>query len=520
MIDSVALLPAYLAAGTAVLVLVTDLVAPGRYRPVIAAGALGVAATGAASAWVGAGPTRSTFCSAGAGCSYIADPVTALVGVVFASLTLAVLALSMPLLRSSAVPAGEYVFLLACSLTGAVVLGGARDLVTVVVAVETLTLPLYILVGLRRSVTASASAAVSFFLVSVVSAAVALLGAALLYAATGAIHLAALRSALGSAPADRAPLVSVGAVLLLGGLAFKVAAVPLHAWAPSTYDGAPLPVAAYLSTASKLGGVTALVLVLTGALAPVAVTGPALAVLAALTMTVGNLIALRQRRMVRLLAWSSIAQSGYILAPLAAPDGRGASLGYAVFYVLLEVVAFAAIISLRGAGDGGEIADYRGVARRSPWVAIAFTLALTGLAGLPPGLAGLFAKVTVVRALINGGVTWLAVVVVLNAVIGLTYYLRVVTTLFAPAPAPAAVPAPAPPLAPALAPAFAPGPAPRPDAADLGDSRTNSGAQISKIHAISWTVAVGLAVMVALAVVAGFAPELVLRAAQATLVVR
>lgn len=491
MIDSIALLPAYLAAGTAVLVLVTDLVIPGRPRPVAVVGAFGALATAGASVWVGAGPVRATFCSPGAGCSYVADSVTALVGVVFAALTLAALALSTPLLRSGAAPAGEYVFLLACSLTGAVVLGGARDLVTVVVAVETLTLPLYILVGLRRSVSPSASAAVTFFLVSVVATAVALLGAALLYAATGALHLAALRSSLGDVPAERAPLVTVGAVLLLGGLAFKVAAVPLHAWAPSTYDGAPLPVAAYLSTASKLGGVVALILVVTGALTPVSITGPALAVLAALTMTVGNLVALRQRRMVRLLAWSSIAQSGYILAPLAVPDGRGASLGYAVFYVVLEIVAFAAVIALRGAADGGEINDYRGVARRSPWVAVALTLALTGLAGLPPGLAGLFAKVTVVQVLVGGGATWLAVIVGVNAVIGLAYYLRVVTTLFAPAPLP-----------------------------DLGRLGANGGAQSSKIYEMPWVVGFGLAVVAALAVVAGFAPDLVLAAAGAGLVVR
>ena len=160
----------------------------------------------------------------------------------------------------------------------------------------------------------------TFFVVSVVSTAVTLLGAALLYAATGALHFdRADRRAGPSAGRTGAPLVTVGVVLVLVGLAFKVAAVPLHAWAPATYDGAPLPVAAYLSTASKLAGVVALLLVTVQAFRPwLYVAGPTLAVLAALTMTVGNLVALRQRRMVRLLAWSSIAQAGYILAPLGA----------------------------------------------------------------------------------------------------------------------------------------------------------------------------------------------------------
>jgi NADH-quinone oxidoreductase subunit N len=330
---------------------------------------------------------------------------------------------------------------------------------------------------------------VTFFIVSVVSTAVTLLGAALLYAATGAIHFAALTSALAGPVAGPArPLVTVGVVLVLVGLGFKVAAVPLHAWAPVTYDGAPLPVTAYLSTASKLAGVVAVLLVTVQAFGSRAdVAGVALAVLAALTMTVGNLVALRQRRMVRLLAWSSIAQAGYILAPLGAfalAGGRtaavvpvvvAATVGYTIFFVLLELAAFGAVIALRGDRDGGEITDYRGAGRRAPWVTGAFALALAGLAGLPPGLAGLFAKVTVVRALLTGGAAWLAVVVALNAVIGLAYYVRVIATLFAFAPADVAA-APARPRLPVA-------------------------------------VAVGLAVVTVAGLVVGVAPQLVLDAA-------
>jgi NADH-quinone oxidoreductase subunit N len=477
-VDQIALLPGYAAVLTAVAVFVTDLVVPGRRGPVLVVGALGCAATAAVAWRVGAaGRSRGTFCSP-AGCSYVADHTAAVIAVLFALLTLGVLALSATALRAGDIPPGEYCFLLACSLTGGVVLGAARDLITLIVAVETLTLPLYALVGLRRRSVASAEAAVTFFVVSVVSTAVTLLGAALLYAATGAVHFGRLAAAL----ADRGalvsvPLVTVGAVLVLVGLGFKVAAVPLHAWAPATYDGAPLPVAAYLSTASKLGGVVAIVLVTVGPLRPwLDVAGPALAVLAALTMTVGNLVALRQRRMVRLLAWSSVAQAGYILAPLGAfalAGGRAdvgvavaATVAYAAFYVLLELAAFGAVIALRGPGDGGELREYRGAARRSPWIAATFALALAGLAGLPPGLAGLFAKVTVVRSLLAGGAAWLAVLVALNAVVGLAYYVRVAATLYAPAEgrAPAAVP---------------------------------------------WSVAVAVGVLAAVALVVGFAPQLV-----------
>ncbi len=438
-VDHVALLPLYAAAGTAVLVLVMEL-ALGRRSAVLAAGLLGAAATVVAAL---AGGYRSTFCLPSA-CSWVGDPVAVLTAVVFAVLTLGVLALSAPMLRAGVAPAGEFCFLLACSMTGGVVVGYAGDLITLIVGLETLTLPLYVLVGLRRFApreritTQGAEAAVTFFVVSVVSTAVALLGAALVYAAAGVLHLGLL-----TFPEPLAPLVSVGSTLIVAGFAFKVAAVPLHAWAPATYDGAPLPVAAYLSTASKLGGVIALLAVVDGVL-PMSRTGPVLAVLAVLTMTVGNLVALRQSRTVRLLAWSSVAQAGYILAPLgvaAVASGRvagawstavTAAVAYAVFFVVLELAAFSAVVALRPPGaDGGTLAALRGAARRSPVAGAVLVLALAGLAGLPPGLAGLFAKVGVVRALIGGGAGWIAAFVALNTVIALAYYVRVAATLYA-----------------------------------------------------------------------------------------
>ncbi|MEU9827017.1 NADH-quinone oxidoreductase subunit N [Micromonospora chersina] len=477
-VDNVALLPAYLAAGTAVLVLLVDLLAA-RAAATVAVAALGAAGTALGAALVGAAGERRTFC-VGADCSWLWTGRAALVAVVIALLTLGVLALSGPLLRAGRTPVGEHCFLLACAMTGGVVLGAAGDLITLVVALETLTLPLYVLVGLRRGSLAGAEAAVTFFVVSVVATTITLLGAALLYAVTGSLHLDRLGAAFGTGreAVPDLPLTTVAVALVVAGLAFKVAAVPFHAWAPATYDGAPLPVAAYLSTASKLGGVVALLAVVQRAL-PAGVTGPVLALLAVLTMTVGNLVALRQRRTVRLLAWSSVAQAGYILAPLGAlalaggrsADARAgayaAAVAYTVFFVLLELAAFAAVVALRPAdGDGGTLADLRGAARRHPWVGGAFALALIGLAGLPPGLAGLFAKVTVVRALLAGHAGWLALVVALNAVIGLAYYLRLAATLYA-----------------------------APDAVAVRPART---------------VVVALGIATALAVMLGFAPQLVL----------
>ncbi|WP_432980422.1 NADH-quinone oxidoreductase subunit N [Dactylosporangium sp. CA-233914] len=496
-IDQVALVPAYVAAGTAVLALLVDLVVPGRRGPVMVATALGMAGVVGAAIGVGiGGGHRAAFCAGPDQCSLVLDPAAAIVAGVFAGLALGALALSVPLLRTGEVPVGEYCFLLACSLTGAVVLGGARDLITLIVALETLTLPLYLLVGLRRGATAGGSAAVTFFVVSVVSTAVALLGAALVFTATGGVHFADIAAgyahlsswdggpgtggALGASA--RGALLRAGVVLLLVGLGFKVAAVPAHAWAPATYDGAPLPVAAYLSTASKLGGVVAMLLVgVSAARTVLSTSGLTLAVLAVLSMTVGNLVALRQRRMVRLLAWSSVAQAGYLLAPLGAlvaadsvtPLLVAAVVGYTFFYVILEFAAFAAVVAVRGAADGGEIADYRGLARRRPWLTGVLVLALAGLAGLPPGLAGLFAKVAVVRSLLGGDATWLAVVVAVNAVIGLAYYVRVGATLFAP---------------------------------PSGD------VDVEHVR-VPWPVGASVAVAAVIAVLVGFGPELVMRAA-------
>lgn len=456
-IDHAALAPAYAVVAVAVLVLLVDLARPGLRGSLLGLAALGPVAAGVLALVVARDDPRGTFCTgggtlpgdidAGPSCSLVLDNASVAAIVVFCALTLVVLGLSAATVGGGDVPAGEYAFLLSCSLLGAVVLATSRDLLTLVVALETLTLPVYALVGLRRHSLRSAEAATTFFVVSVVSTAVTLLGAGLLYALTGAVHLDRLSLALGERDDLRdLPLTGVAVALVLVGLAFKVAVVPFHAWAPGTYDGAPVPVATYLSTASKLGGVVALLLVAVGALRPyLDIAGPLLAVVAALTMTVGNLVALRQRRMVRLLAWSSVAQAGYVIAPLgvfATAAGRSDEavqaavagvVAYLFFYVLINVGAFGAVIAARGAQDGGEIEDYRGLARRSPWLGAALVLALAGLAGLPPGLAGLFAKVTVVRALLDGSGGWLAVVVGINAVIGLAYYARIAALVYSPA---------------------------------------------------------------------------------------
>ncbi|MDI1460207.1 proton-conducting transporter membrane subunit [Catellatospora sp. KI3] len=454
------LTPLLAAAATALLALVSDLLAPGRWRVPYAVALLGTLVTLAAAVATPVSRAGSVFCAGTStggdaifpvDCAYVYDGRARLVAVVVVALTAAALLLWAPALRDGEAPVGEAVFLLAAAMTGGVALAGAGDLVTLIVALETLTVPLYVLVALHRRRQSDASAAsVTFFANSVVATAVSLLGAALLYLATGTVQLRGLTSVPEPVPGEWHPVALTGLVLVLVGLGFKVAAAPLHAWAPTTYDGAPVPVAAFLSTASKLGGVAAILIVVQGVLqngpsgpdrGMFIAAGVALAMLAALSMVLGTLGALRQRRTVRLLAWSSVAQAGFVLAPLGGLSGLAvlgpavglldAALAYAVFFVVLEVAAFAAVVALRpGEADGGSLDDLRGLGRRAPWRAAGFAFALIGLAGLPPVLAGLFAKITVLQALVGVDSYRLAMLVALVSVAGLAVYWRPVAALY------------------------------------------------------------------------------------------
>ncbi|MEV4246830.1 NADH-quinone oxidoreductase subunit N [Streptosporangium canum] len=405
--------------------------------------------------------------AASALCSFVVDDFT----LVFAGLALAagvvVVLLSMAELSAGDVPVGEWYFLLLCTLVGAVALPASRDLVMLVVALELVSLPVFALTALRRYDGRSSEAAVKLFLVSVVSTAVMLFGVSLLYGMTGTVYLDRLAQVLRGPIAepvaipgpdayastlqiayDLPPVLIVAVVLVIAGFGFKVAAVPFHAWAGDVYQGAPIPVAALLSVISKAAGFAGLILILVAALrGQIAVWAPLVAIIAALTMTVGNLLALRQRHAVRLLAWSSVAQSGYILAPLGVRDDEAvsASIAYLVFYAAMNLGAFAVVMLVSRRGARGGLDDYRGLAFRNPAAGLALAFFLICLAGLPPGLAGLFAKVVVFRELVDGGGAWLALVMAVNTVVGLYYYVAWAARIFTPVPvtegagAPAAV---------------------------------------------------------------------------------
>jgi NADH-quinone oxidoreductase subunit N len=312
------------------------------------------------------------------------------------------------------------------------------------ISLEIVSVPGFVIAGFRKADTRSTESAIKFFLIGVLSTAVMLFGMSIVYGMTGSIQLDVIARQLASPEFVRTPAMAAAVGLVVVGFAFKVSAVPFHFWAPDTYQGAPVPVTAFLSVASKAAGFTGLIVVCAVGLRPYAdVWGPILAVLAALTMTLGNLVAMQQRHMVRLLAYSSIGQAGYILVPLgitASAAGRkgdlldqgvAASIAYIAIYAVLNLGLFGCVIAVARRTPRNMIADYRGLVRTSPLLAGAIAFFMLGLAGAPPGLAGLWAKFYVFRAAINGKIAWLAVIMAVNTIIAAWYYLRIAFTVFA-----------------------------------------------------------------------------------------
>ena len=358
----------------------------------------------------------------------------------FCIIGLVILAISFHYFKSGQYYQGEYYFLMLSSLLGGLVMASARDLITIFIAIELISVPAFIMAGLRKGDAKSNEASLKFFLFGVLSTAVMLYGMSLIYGITGETQIDAIRRSIGSSDD---PIIVLAVFFVVVGFAFKISAVPFHFWAPDTYEGAPSPVAAFLSTASKIGGFVGLLVLMFRAFPQAADTWrPIFAVLAAATMTVGNLIALRQRHIIRLLAYSGIAQSGYVLVAFALIDpGSGATnreafesaLIYLAIYGVMDLGAFAAAVAFARKGGSYFIDDYAGLWQRSPVLAVMLTGFLVSLAGAPP-MAGTWAKIFVFRAAILANVYWLAIVMGINAVIAAWYYLAVVKRMFFDAP--------------------------------------------------------------------------------------
>jgi len=355
-------------------------------------------------------------------------------GIILMGTILIVLA-STVLHAENAMPPGEFQFLLGTAAAGGLVIVGAEDLITLIVGLELLTLPSIALVGLRQGDRRAIGSAWTFFLTSVLSTAITLMGIAMLYGLSGSLRYGELgwaeRPGAGAA-------FSIGLVLTLIGFLFKIGAVPFHAWVPDAYRGASPIVAAFLSSVSKAAVLGALLVLVYVGFPPESsgIWLPLVAVVAVVTMTAGNVGALRQNDGVAVLAWSSIAQAGFLLAPALAGDALpaiNAAAQYLAVYALANIVGFTALAVVSKVRGSTSFNDLAGLARTDPWVGVPLAFAVLVLAGFPPAVIGLVAKYVVFVPVVSGGWTWVAVVMAVNVMIGLAYYLRFVATLFAPA---------------------------------------------------------------------------------------
>jgi NADH-quinone oxidoreductase subunit N len=334
---------------------------------------------------------------------------------------------------------GEYYLMLLASTLGMVVMASSRDLIGIFVALELLSIPAYMLATWRKRDSKSNEAGLKYYLMGVFATAVMLYGMSLVFGVTGSTDLATISRVL--AEGDTRPVLTLAIVFVIVGFAFKVSAVPFHTWAPDTYEGAPTPITAFLSVSSKAAGFVAIVsLCLVGFFPLEEVWQPLFWVLAVASMFVGNFVALKQTNVVRMFAYSSVAQGGYMLAPLAVAgeslDARKESIGalviYLVVYGAMNLGAFGIILTVARKTRSGEIASFGGLFSYAPGLSVLMTVFLFALAGIPP-LGGWFAKFAVFRALANPGTASgyvLAVIVGVNSVIALFYYARIAQAMW------------------------------------------------------------------------------------------
>ncbi len=332
---------------------------------------------------------------------------------------------------------GEYHLMLLFSLLGMSLLASARELMLLVVAFELMSLPLYVLAAYDKTERAGTEAALKLFLVGATSIAITLYGLSLVYGATGTTMIPQIA---GHAAAGASPLLVVGLFATLAGMGFKIGAVPFHMWVPDTYQGAFTPFVGFLSVAPKAAGFAALIRLYSEGFAPLAERYAAvLFVLCALTLVVGNLLALPQDNVKRLLAYSGVAQIGYMLLGLVAHTGEGLGmLGfYVLTYVFTNIGAFAVVAAVGKATGSDDIGAYRGLARRNPALAFAMLLFLLSLGGIP-FVAGFWAKLGVFIAAWNAGHGALVLLGALFAVVGVFYYLRLARSIYLEDPEPGA----------------------------------------------------------------------------------
>jgi NADH-quinone oxidoreductase subunit N len=427
--DVISVLPEIVVTATASLVLLADAVVDRRrarfWLPLLTVlGLIGAIFTGPITV-----ASHTAF-----GGFVVIDTFTTFFRVLFCVLAIFATVVAPEYLERRAIPAAEFYATILFSTVGAMTIALAADLITVFLGLELMTIPIYVLAGIARRDRYSNEAALKYFLLGAFSSAMLLYGFAWLYGLAGTTTFAGIATAIAAGGlTNGATLVALALVTV--GLGFKAAVVPFHQWTPDAYDGAPTPATAFMSVAPKAAAFAAIIRVMIGGLGPLGLDwSTVFAILAALTMTAGNVVALVQGNVKRMLAYSSIAHTGYILAGVAAYQaGASASAGvlfYVFAYGIMNLGAFACLIYLDLSGTRGATLDeLNGFARRQPVGALAFFVFLISLTGIPPTI-GFWAKVFILQPVLDAGLVWLAVVIALNAVLAALYYLRVVVHMY------------------------------------------------------------------------------------------
>jgi NADH-quinone oxidoreductase subunit N len=430
--------PLIVAVLTAAAVLIVDLARPGRSTPVVATALIGLGLTALTTLAVGT-TTATAF-----GGSYTVDALTTFLDILFISVIVLTILVAPDYLQPRSLPVAEFAIVLIFAMTGAMLLAGSTDLLLLFLGLELMVLPGYLLAGYHKTDGYSTEGAIKYFLLGSFSSAIFLFGLAFVWGLTGTTLITGpdgIAAKLAAIVAGEAPLsagLAMGLAFMTTGVAFKIAAVPFHYWTPDAYQGSPTPVTGYLSVGPKIGAFALILRLFVEGLGPLAdIWLPVVIVLAAVTMTLGNLVALTQDNVKRMLAYSSIAHTGYMLMGLAAYgageiQGLEGLLFYTAAYAFMNLGAFAVIAALqKRAGVTSSLETFAGLGRREPLLAILMTLFLLSLVGIPP-TAGFFAKAYVILAAVKAGgpLTWLAVLAVLNAAAAAFYYLRVVVYMF------------------------------------------------------------------------------------------
>ena len=445
--DIVVIGPFIAAVVVALAVLVVDLIAPGRRGPALVAALGGLAIVAALTITTGmpiAGGDGTGRLTAFGG-AYVVDGLTTFLDLLFIAIVAFTIVFGPDYLEPRGLPVAEFAIVLLFAMTGAMLIAASADLLVLFIALELMVLPGYMLAGYHKTDGYSTEGAIKYFLLGSFSSAIFLFGLAFAWGATGTTSIDGVGAALATLASGGgavSPALILGLGFMTTGVAFKIAAVPFHYWTPDAYQGSPTPVTGYLSVGPKIGAFALILRLFVEALGPLRADWlQVIVLLAILTMTLGNLVALTQSNVKRMLAYSSIAHTGYMLVGLAAfaagsIAGLEGLLYYGAAYAVMNLGAFAVVAAIqRRSGVTSGLDTFAGLVRREPWLAALMTLFLLSLVGIPP-LAGFFAKVYVIRAALEAGelgwqsLTLLAVITVLNAAVAAFYYLRVVVYMF------------------------------------------------------------------------------------------